>query len=89
MKCYCHTSVQFQTDPAVAQHLFWESHIRTGIWTLFTVLFKLPTAAISLPALLPLCEPPAACLGHSDEDDEEEAHSPDACYRQHHRRQYA
>lgn len=35
------------------------------------------------------CKPPAACLGHSDEDDEEEAHSPDACYRQHHCRQYA
>lgn len=38
---------------------------------------------------LNLCEPPAAYFGHSDEDDEEEAHSPDGCYRQHHRCQYA
>lgn len=59
------------------------------MWLLFKVLLKLPTAAILLSMFLGMCEPPAACLGHSDEDDEEEAHGPDGCYRQHHRRQHA
>lgn len=36
-----------------------------------------------------LLEPSAACFGHNDEDYEEEAHSPDSCYRQHHRCQNA
>lgn len=53
----------------------------------FQDLLKLSWALILW--FIQLCEPSAACFGHNDEDHEEEAHSPDGCYRQHHRCQNA
>ena len=48
----------------------------------FKVLFELPTAAILLSVLLRVCEPPAAYLVHSDEDDEAAPASPSVCLKQ-------
>lgn len=49
----------------------------------FKVLLKL-SRSLKL-WFIQLWEPSAACFGHNDEDYEDEAHSPDGCYRQHHR----
>lgn len=79
-KTHVHASI-LQT---FAKHIF---NAKIEKWSGHQDVLKLSRALVL--RFIQLCKPPAACFGNNYEDYEEEAHSPDGCYRQHHRCQNA